>query len=64
MTVASQSPEADLDRDIEELIGKKMRGTFTDVDRVKLVELQSLRSRLMTSLGRGTYRLSMRHARL
>ena len=64
MTIASQSPEADLDRDIEELIGKKMRGTFTQMDEVRLVELQSLRSRLMTSLGRGIYHLSLRHARL
>ena len=44
---ATQSPEADLDREIEELIGAKMRGTFSDNDLVRLVELQSQRSRLM-----------------
>lgn len=55
MENVSQSPEADLDRDIEELIGKKLRGTFTPDDRVRLLELQSLRSRLLTSFGGRDY---------
>ena len=64
MTVtATQSPEADLDREVEELIGKKLRGTVTDKDKVRLVELQSTRSRLMTSLGSGLLYLSMRQPR-
>lgn len=44
---ATQSPEADLDREIEELIGNMVRGTMSDRDRVRLGELQSQRSRLM-----------------
>lgn len=43
----TQSPEADLDREIEDLIGNKMRGTFSDNDLIRLMELQSQRSRLM-----------------
>jgi hypothetical protein len=43
----NQSPEADLDREIEELLGRKIRGTFTDADSERLASLQSRRARLM-----------------
>ncbi len=44
---ATQSPEADLDREIEKLIGEMVRGTLTLKDRVRLLELQSRRSHLL-----------------
>lgn len=47
MIDAPQSPEAELDRDIEELVGKKVRGTFSDLDGIRLIELQSRRTQLM-----------------
>ncbi len=43
----TQSPEADLDRELEELIGRRVRGTSTPQDEVRLVELQSKRTRMM-----------------
>lgn len=43
----TQSPEANLDRMIEDLIGKKLRGVLTADEEILLIELQSLRSRLM-----------------
>ncbi|KQX21710.1 MULTISPECIES: hypothetical protein [unclassified Sphingomonas] len=52
---AIQSPEADLDRELEELIGEKVRGTITPIQSVRIVELQNQRSKLMrpaTLLGR------------
>jgi hypothetical protein len=48
---ATQSPEADLDREIEHLIGQKVRGQLTAADQVRLIELQSMRSRLMRPSG-------------
>ena len=51
MAIVTQSPEADLDRELEELIGKAMRGTFAPEDQARLVELQSRRSRLMRPSG-------------
>lgn len=49
--VNTQSPEADLDREIEELIGKKVRGVLAPDGHVKLIELQSMRARLMRPRG-------------
>jgi hypothetical protein len=43
----TQSPEADLDREIERLIGDMVRGNLTASDRVRLGELQSRRSKLL-----------------
>ncbi len=43
----TQSPEADLDREIEKLIGDMVRGHLTFDGRVKLGELQSRRSKLL-----------------
>jgi len=43
----TQSPEADLDREIEKLIGDLVRGNLAPSDRVKLGELQSKRSYLL-----------------
>ncbi|QEH81034.1 hypothetical protein EIK56_24255 [Sphingomonas sp. C8-2] len=42
-----QSPEADLDRELEELIGEKVRGTISPIGSVRIVELQNQRSKLM-----------------
>ena len=44
---ATQSPEADLDREIEKLIGDMMRGTLLPEGRVRLGELQSRRAKLL-----------------
>ncbi len=44
---ATQTPEADLDREIEELIGKMVRGNIVDSDVVRLSELQNRRWKLM-----------------
>lgn len=43
----THSPEADLDREIEQLVGNRVRGTFSQRDRLRLIELQSSRARLM-----------------
>jgi hypothetical protein len=44
---ATQSPEADLDREIEKLIGAMVRGTLSPGERVRLGELQNERARLL-----------------
>ena len=49
----TQSPEADLDRQIEELIGKKLRGMFDAGDMIRLFDLQDRRSRLLRPNPRG-----------
>ena len=43
----TQSPEADLDREIERLIGEMVRGNIVARDRVRLGELQSQRAKLL-----------------
>lgn len=47
MTQTTQSPEADLDREIETLIGEIVRGMSSPDKQMRLLELQSKRSRLM-----------------
>ncbi|MBN8849934.1 MULTISPECIES: hypothetical protein [unclassified Sphingomonas] len=47
MNITTQSPEADLDRELEELMGKAMRGTLTVDDKARWIELQSRRTRMM-----------------
>lgn len=47
VTTVTQSPEADLDREIEILVGNIVRGTVNEEDRVRLSELQAQRFRLM-----------------
>jgi len=44
---ATQSPEADLDREIEKLVGDMVRGNLTPEGRIRLGELQSRRSKLL-----------------
>ena len=41
------TPEADVDRDIQELVAEKVRGTITPQNEAELLELQSVRSRMM-----------------
>lgn len=43
----TQSPEADIDREIESLLGDSIRGMLTREGRVRLSELQSRRLNLM-----------------
>jgi len=47
MNVAAQSPEADIDRDIEKIVGEAVRGTISADSAARLVELYSKRLRLM-----------------
>jgi hypothetical protein len=47
VATVTQSPEADLDREIETLVGNIVRGTVSEGDRVRLSELQAQRFRLM-----------------
>lgn len=52
MVDTTQSPEADLDRELEELIGRSVRGMCTPQDEIRLVELQRKRTRMMRPSGR------------
>ncbi|MBQ1500895.1 MAG: hypothetical protein IIZ38_21500 [Sphingomonas sp.] len=45
--LASQSPEADIDREVEELIGRKVHGSLDAAGAIRLSELQDRRLRLM-----------------
>ena len=62
MDVFPSSPEADIDRQLEELIGKMVNQEATPEDLVAYQELQERRAKLMTPIvphrwgGRGRFR--------